>query len=184
MHDSLTGLSNRALFNDRLEQALARRARLSGCVAVMIVDLDGFKDVNDSLGHLVGDALLIAVADRFRTRLRDSDTIARLGGDEFAILVDSLDAADRAGTVAQRVLDALVEPLALPDQDVAIGASVGIALTGDGGASADRLLADADAAMYQAKRAGKGCYRVFRADMHAAAVERMRLGPGSAGGHP
>ena len=129
MHDPLTGLSNRALFNDRLEQALARRARTSGCVGVMIVDLDGFKHVNDSLGHLVGDALLIAVADRFRARLRGSDTIARLGGDEFAILVDSLDAADRSGTVAQRVLDALVEPLALPGQEVAIGASVGIALT-------------------------------------------------------
>ncbi len=175
MHDPLTGLSNRALFHDRLEQALTRRARTTGCVAVMIVDLDGFKHVNDSLGHLVGDALLIAVADRFRLRLRESDTIARLGGDEFAILVDSLGAADRTGPVAQRVLDALVEPLPLPGQDVAIGASVGIALTDDGATTADRLLADADAAMYQAKRAGKGCYRVFRADMHAAAVERMSL---------
>ena len=132
MHDPLTGLSNRALFNDRLEQALTRRARTDGCVAVMIVDLDGFKHVNDSLGHLVGDALLIAVADRFRSRLRESDTIARLGGDEFAILVDSLDAADRSGPVAQRVLDALVDPLPLPGQEVAIGASVGIALTDDG----------------------------------------------------
>ena len=175
MHDPLTGLSNRALFHDRLEQALTRRARTGGCVAVMIVDLDGFKHVNDSLGHLVGDALLIAVADRFRLRLRESDTIARLGGDEFAILVDSLDAADRSGPVAQRVLDALVDPLPLPGQEVAIGASVGIALTDDGATTADRLLADADAAMYQAKRAGKGCYQVFRADMHAAAVERMSL---------
>ncbi len=175
MHDPLTGLANRALFNDRLEQALARRVRNPGCVGVMIVDLDGFKNVNDSLGHLVGDALLVAVADRFRARLRDTDTIARLGGDEFAILVDTLDAADRSGTVAQRVLDALVEPLQIPGQEVAIGASVGIALTEDGDTKADRLLADADAAMYQAKRAGKGCYRVFRDDMHAAAVERMRL---------
>ncbi len=175
MHDPLTGLSNRALFNDRLEQALARRARTTGCVAVMIIDLDGFKHVNDSLGHLVGDALLVAVADRFRSRLRGSDTIARLGGDEFAVLVDSLDTVDRSGTVAQRVLDALVEPLPLPGQEVAIGASVGIAITDDGDTSADRLLADADAAMYQAKRAGKGCYQVFQADMHAAAVERMSL---------
>jgi diguanylate cyclase (GGDEF)-like protein/PAS domain S-box-containing protein len=175
MHDPLTGLSNRSLFNDRLEQALTRRARNPGCVGVMIVDLDGFKNVNDSLGHLVGDALLVAVADRFRSRLRDTETIARLGGDEFAILVDNLDAADRSGKMAQRVLDALVEPLQLPGQEVAIGASVGIALTVDGDSNADRLLADADAAMYQAKRAGKGCYRVFRADMHAAAVERMSL---------
>ena len=176
MHDPLTELSNRVLFNDRLEQALARRARMPGYVGVMIVDLDGFKNVNDSLGHLVGDALLIAVADRFRTQLRGSDTIARLGGDEFAILVDTLDSVDQAGTVAQRVLDALVEPLQLPGQEreVAIGASVGIALTDDD-ARADRLLSDADAAMYQAKRDGKGCYRVYRADMHAAAVERMSL---------
>jgi diguanylate cyclase (GGDEF)-like protein/PAS domain S-box-containing protein len=175
MHDPLTGLSNRALFNDRLEQALNRRTRMAGCVGVMIVDLDGFKNVNDSLGHLVGDALLIAVADRFRHQLRGSDTIARLGGDEFAILVDTLDTAEQAGAVAQRVLDALVEPLQLPGQEVAIGASVGIALTDDGDTKADRLLSDADAAMYQAKREGKGCYRVFRADMHAAAVERMSL---------
>jgi diguanylate cyclase (GGDEF)-like protein/PAS domain S-box-containing protein len=174
MHDPLTGLSNRILFNDRLEQALARRTRSGGCVGVMIVDLDGFKNVNDSLGHLVGDALLVSVADRFRSRLRGTDTIARLGGDEFAILVETLDTADQAGTVAQRVLDALVEPLQLPGQEVAIGASVGIALTDDN-TRADRLLSDADAAMYQAKREGKGCYRVFRDDMHAAAVERMNL---------
>ena len=174
MHDPLTGLSNRLLFNDRLEQALARRTRTGGCVGVMIVDLDGFKNVNDSLGHLVGDALLVSVADRFRSRLRGTDTIARLGGDEFAILVETLDTADQAGTVAQRVLDALVEPLQLPGQEVAIGASVGIALTNDD-TRADRLLSDADAAMYQAKREGKGCYRVFRDDMHAAAVERMNL---------
>ncbi len=174
MHDPLTGLSNRILFNDRLEQALARRSRSGGCVGVMIVDLDGFKNVNDSLGHLVGDALLVSVADRFRSQLRGTDTIARLGGDEFAILVETLESAELAGTVAQRVLDALVEPLQLPGQEVAIGASVGIALT-DENARADRLLSDADAAMYQAKREGKGCYRVFRDDMHAAAVERMNL---------
>ena len=173
MHDPLTGLSNRILFNDRLEHALARRARSGGCVGVMIVDLDGFKNVNDSLGHLVGDALLVAVADRFRSHLRGTDTIARLGGDEFAILVEILDTA-QAGAVAQRVLDALVEPLQLPVQEVAIGASVGISLTDDN-TRADRLLSDADAAMYQAKREGKGCYRVFRDDMHAAAVERMNL---------
>ncbi len=175
MHDPLTGLSNRALFNDRLEHALSRRPRIASYVGVMIVDLDGFKHINDSLGHLAGDALLIAVADRFRTSLRGPDTIARLGGDEFAILVDDLEAADQAGTMAQRVLDALVEPLQLPDQEVAIGASVGIALTDEADARADRLLSDADAAMYQAKREGKGCYRIFETAMHSAAVERMSL---------
>ena len=114
MHDPLTGLANRALFNDRLEHALRRRSRMSGFVGVMIVDLDGFKNINDSLGHLAGDALLIAVADRFSRILRDPDTIARLGGDEFAILIDDLEAADQAGPVAQRMLDALVDPVPLP----------------------------------------------------------------------
>jgi diguanylate cyclase (GGDEF)-like protein len=175
MHDPLTGLPNRALFNDRLEHALSRHARSAGYVAVMIVDLDGFKNVNDSLGHLTGDALLIAVANRFEARLRGFDTIARLGGDEFALLFDELDEADQAGRVAQRVLDALVSPLPLPGREVAIGASVGVALTNKTGAKADRLVADADAAMYRAKREGKGCYRVFEAAMHTAAVERMSL---------
>ena len=114
MHDPLTGLPNRALFNDRLEHALSRHARDDGYVAVMIVDLDGFKNVNDSLGHLTGDALLIAVANRFEARLRGFDTIARLGGDEFALLFDELLEVDQAGRVAQRVLDALVSPLPLP----------------------------------------------------------------------
>ncbi len=175
MHDPLTGLPNRALFNDRLEHALSRHARGDGYVVVMIVDLDGFKNVNDSLGHLVGDALLIAVADRFEARLRGFDTIARLGGDEFALLFDELDEPDQAGRVAQRVLDALVSPLPLPGREVAIGASVGIAITNQTDSEADRLLADADAAMYRAKREGKGCYRIFEAAMHTAAVERMSL---------
>jgi len=175
MHDPLTGLPNRVLFNDRLQHALGRRARSGGYVAVMIVDLDGFKNVNDSLGHPAGDALLIAVADRFEAHLRGFDTIARLGGDEFAILVDDLDAVDHAGRLAQRVLDALVSPLPLPDREVAIGASVGIALSDQSDAEADRLLSDADAAMYRAKREGKGCYRVFEATMRTAAVERMNL---------
>ncbi len=175
MHDPLTGLPNRALFNDRLEHALSRHARDDGYVAVMIVDLDGFKNVNDSLGHLTGDALLIAVADRFEARLRGFDTIARLGGDEFALLFDELLEVDQAGRVAQRVLDALVSPLPLPGREVAIGASVGVSLTNTPGAKADRLVADADAAMYRAKREGKGCYRVFEAAMHTAAVERLSL---------
>ena len=175
MHDPLTGLPNRTLFNDRLAHALSRRARVGGYVAVMVADLDGFKNVNDGLGHLTGDALLIAVADRFDAHLRDFDTIARLGGDEFAILVDDLDAPDQAGRVAQRVLDALASPFELRDGSVAIGASIGIALADRADANAGRLLSSADAAMYRAKRDGKGRYCVFEAAMHTAAVERMNL---------
>ena len=175
LHDPLTDLPNRALFNDRLGHALHRLSRATDYLAVLIVDLDGFKNVNDSLGHLIGDQLLIAVADRLRDRLRGFDTIARLGGDEFAILFDGLDTPGHAGGIAQRVLDALVTTLPLAEREVAIGASVGVALTNDPGADASRLLADADAAMYQAKREGKGCYRVFEAAMHTAAVERMSL---------
>ncbi len=175
LHDSLTGLPNRTLFNDRLQHALTRHTRTAGYVAVLIADLDGFKNVNDSLGHLAGDALLRAVAQRLLTHLRGFDTIARLGGDEFAILFDQLESTRPTSQIAQRVLDALVEPLQLPDRDVAIGASVGIAFTDRADAKAERLLADADAAMYQAKREGKGCYRVFEAAMHTAAVERMNL---------
>ena len=175
MHDPLTGLPNRALFTDRLEHALSRHARRSGYIAVMIVDLDRFKNVNDSLGHVTGDELLIAVAERFEARLRGFDTIARLGGDEFALLFDELREADEARVLAQRVLDALVSPLPLPGRDVAIGASVGVALTDTTDTNADRLVADADAAMYRAKREGKGCFRIFEAAMHTAAIERMSL---------
>jgi diguanylate cyclase (GGDEF)-like protein/PAS domain S-box-containing protein len=154
LHDPLTGLPNRTLFNDRLEQALMRRVRSGGYLAVMIVDLDGFKTVNDSLGHLTGDALLVAVSHRFATTLRDLDTVARLGGDEFAILVDDLDAPDQAGRVAQRVLDALALPLQLADRTVGIGASIGITVAHQFEAAPEVLLSNADAAMYRAKRLG------------------------------
>jgi diguanylate cyclase (GGDEF)-like protein/PAS domain S-box-containing protein len=175
LHDPLTRLPNRTLFNDRLGHALNRRSRSGGYVAVMIIDLDGFKTVNDSLGHQTGDALLVAVADRLRIALRGYDTLARLGGDEFALLVDDLDAPRQAGRVAQRALDALVEPLRLPDREVAIGASIGIALTDRPDADRDRLLSNADAAMYRARREGKGRYCLFESSMHTAAVERMEL---------
>jgi len=175
LHDPLTGLPNRTLFNDRLEHALERAARSAARIAVMIVDLDGFKNVNDSLGHIVGDALLIAVAERLRTGLRGFDTIARLGGDEFAVLFDELETTDQVEQLAQRILDSLSLPLALGDRDVTIGASIGIAMTDVIDSRSDRLLADADAAMYRAKKEGKGCYRLFETTMHTAAVERMSL---------
>jgi diguanylate cyclase (GGDEF)-like protein/PAS domain S-box-containing protein len=175
LHDPLTGLPNRTLFKDRLEHAIGRQQRTGGYVAAMILDLDGFKTVNDSLGHQIGDELLVAVADRFREVQRTYETIARLGGDEFAILIEDLPAPEHAGRVAQRVLAALAAPITLTDREVAIGASIGIAIAEHTPDAAERLLSHADAAMYLAKREGKGCYRVFEASMHAAAVERLEL---------
>ncbi|MEP6624080.1 MAG: EAL domain-containing protein, partial [Acidimicrobiia bacterium] len=174
-HDPLTGLPNRTLFNDRLEHALSRLSRVGGYIAVMIVDLDGFKTVNDSLGHVVGDALLVAVAQRFQEQRRDFDTISRLGGDEFAILVDDLRNPADAEQVAQRLLESLRAPLELGERTVAIGASIGVAIADRSERLADELLGHADAAMYRAKRDGKGCYRTFEAEMHTAAVNRMNL---------
>jgi diguanylate cyclase (GGDEF)-like protein/PAS domain S-box-containing protein len=175
LHDPLTGLPNRTLFQDRLEHAVGRQERTGGFVAVMILDLDGFKTVNDSLGHQIGDELLVAVADRFRAAQRNYETIARLGGDEFAILIEDLETPAHAGRVAQRILAALATPFVLSDREVAIGASVGIAIAERAPNATERLLGHADAAMYLAKREGKGCYRVFEASMHAAAVERLEL---------
>ena len=127
-HDSLTGLANRTLFDDHVAQALRRQARTGGFVGVAVIDLDGFKHINDSLGHQTGDRLLVAIADRFCSTLRDVDTIARLGGDEFAMLVDGLDSPEQAGRIGKRILDSLSEPLRFADREVTIGASVGIAL--------------------------------------------------------
>ncbi len=174
-HDALTHLANRALLGDHIDQALRRSARFGGHVAVAVVDLDGFKNVNDSLGHLVGDDLLIAVANRFRSALREADTIARLGGDEFAVLFDGLEVAEEAGRLGQRILEALCLPMEVRERSVAVSASVGIAVTSDARTSPDILLGNADVAMYRAKREGKSCYRMFEPWMHTAAVERLDL---------
>jgi diguanylate cyclase (GGDEF)-like protein/PAS domain S-box-containing protein len=175
LHDPLTGLPNRTLFADRLDHAIGRQQRTGGYVAALVLDLDGFKTVNDSLGHQLGDELLVAVADRFRQTQRTYETIARLGGDEFAILLEDVRSPEHACRVAERVLGALAAPFRLTDREVAIGASIGIAIAEHTPDAAERLLSHADGAMYLAKREGKGCYRVFEASMHAAAVERLEL---------
>jgi diguanylate cyclase (GGDEF)-like protein/PAS domain S-box-containing protein len=174
-HDPLTGLANRSLFDDHVAQALRRQARTGGIVGVAVVDLDGFKHINDSLGHQTGDRLLAAIADRFRSALRDIDTIARLGGDEFAVLVDGLDSPEQVGRIGKRILDALREPVRFSDREVTVGASVGIALARGTPTDPDNLLAHADVAMYRAKREGKGCYRIFEPSMHIAVVDRLNL---------
>jgi diguanylate cyclase (GGDEF)-like protein/PAS domain S-box-containing protein len=174
-HDTLTGLANRALFADRVDRALRDRARGGLSAAVVYIDLDGFKAVNDTLGHQAGDALLREVADRLRSAVRADDTVARLGGDEFAVLVgQSGDGSDEAGTTAARVLDLLARPIELAGQRVSVTGSIGIAVAHDD-ATGESLVRDADIAMYSAKVSGRGRAVVFDPAMRAAAVERRRL---------
>ncbi len=178
-HDALTGLANRALFTDRLEHALARTDRGASPVAVLFIDLDDFKAVNDGSGHTTGDQLLKAVADRLRRVLRPSDTIARIGGDEFAVLIE--DAADpaRIQTTADRLLAALAEPFPVgqgePGEEARVGASIGIATGAAGQHDAAELLRHADVAMYAAKEAGKGRSTAFAPDMDSAIIGQLRL---------
>ncbi|WP_433305725.1 diguanylate cyclase domain-containing protein [Actinoplanes sp. CA-030573] len=153
-HDHLTGLANRAQLRSRLEEALLR-ARRGSHVAVMLIDLDGFKQVNDTYGHAAGDQLLVTVAQRLRDGVRGADTAARLGGDEFAVLLDGMDAPEDAVTVAERLLVALQEPLTVGGAEIRPGGSIGVAIW-RGHADIDALLHQADTAMYAAKSAGKG----------------------------
>ncbi|GIG56200.1 hypothetical protein Lfu02_05720 [Longispora fulva] len=173
-HDPLTGLANRALFAERVTQAVLR-AHLTGTQAgVILIDLDDFKMVNDTLGHPVGDELLVKVAARLREVLRPDDLAARLGGDEFAILIE--DAADRTAVenVASRVVTAMAVPVRLGGQLVRADASVGVA-SADFAADADELMSNADLALYAAKDAGKGHWRSFHPELHSTMVERMNL---------
>jgi diguanylate cyclase (GGDEF)-like protein/PAS domain S-box-containing protein len=173
-HDGLTGLANRALFRDRVKHALVAAGRHGTGIAVLFLDLDGFKTVNDSLGHAAGDLLLLAVADRLQGCVRPGDTIARLGGDEFAVLID--EASESAATAAAaRVLTALDESAIIENREVTVSASIGIVM-GDIGGDADELLRQADTAMYAAKAAGKNRYLLFQPHMRNSVVERLELG--------
>jgi diguanylate cyclase (GGDEF)-like protein len=160
-HDALTGLPNRLLLMSRLELMLDRfRKDVPG--AVLFVDLDGFKQVNDTFGHKAGDELLQTVTTRLNARLRHTDTLARLGGDEFVFVLEHIAHAQEAATVAEHIVQQIKAPFALADgTTVHIGASVGIALFPNDGTNADQLLERADRALYSAKRAGKGVYRFF-----------------------
>jgi diguanylate cyclase (GGDEF)-like protein/PAS domain S-box-containing protein len=160
LHDPLTGLPNRALFLDRIEQALQRASRDHGLLSVAFVDLDDFKAVNDSLGHAAGDELLVGVADRLRSSLRSMDTAARLGGDEFAILLQGLAERAEVVQVAERLLAVLSEPHDLGGEPRRALPSIGLSVGGDG-STAEDLMRQADAAMYAAKRAGKGRYELY-----------------------
>ncbi len=173
-HDSLTGLANRALYEDRLQHALAGSLRAPHSLAVLFLDLDDFKTINDSLGHRAGDALMQGIAARIDPLLRPTDTAARLGGDEFAVLLDGVDGEPQARAVAQRILDTLRDPFTIDERKLNVTASVGIALN-DGSVQADELLRNADIAMYAAKEDGKNSVHAFEQKMHTRALERLEL---------
>jgi diguanylate cyclase (GGDEF)-like protein/PAS domain S-box-containing protein len=174
-HDLLTGLPNRAMLMDRLALELTRAKRSGTEVAVMFLDLDDFKRVNDTLGHPVGDDLLREVADRIGRTLRPSDMVARVGGDEFVIVVPDLLNMHQAARVAQRLQDALAQPVAIGSLTVTVGCSVGISVSPQDGTEVDELLRHADLAMYEIKKEGKNAVRFFAPAMNTAAQARMRL---------
>ena len=174
LHDGLTGVPNRELFLDRLSHALARAQRSHVPPAVFFIDLDGFKAINDRLGHTVGDAVLRAAAERLQKAVRPGDTVARFGGDEFTVLCEELNGPQDAVRVARRIADALAEPLLVGRERVALSASVGIALAHLDG-TAERLVRNADVAMYQAKQRGGGDCELFDEALRAREMERRRI---------
>jgi diguanylate cyclase (GGDEF)-like protein len=175
-HDDLTGLPNRALFLDRLQQALDRSSRDKVLRAVLFVDLDNFKLINDSLGHNAGDELLTVAAGRLQSCLRPADTAARLGGDEFVVLLDGITGIGDATRIAERIAEALGRPVELGDRQIIVGTSVGIALSADHESQPDVMLRNADVAMYEAKKEGRGRNKVFDPGMFAQALRRLELG--------
>jgi diguanylate cyclase (GGDEF)-like protein/PAS domain S-box-containing protein len=176
LHDPLTGLANRSLLVDRLSRGLSRLQRDRHQLAVLFLDLDDFKMINDSLGHDIGDAVLVAVADRLRAVARDGDTVARFGGDEFVIVCDELSSEDEAVNIAERVARAVAEPLDLEHQGPSVvTASTGIAIADGSWARPEALLRDADLAMYRAKESGPGSCQIFDTDMHERARQRLDL---------
>jgi diguanylate cyclase (GGDEF)-like protein len=168
-HDTLTGLPNRKLFGDRLAGSLARAKRNGRMAALMFIDLDRFKEINDTMGHAVGDKVLQAVAERVRGLLRDTDTVARIGGDEFTIILDDVSDAAHAATVAEKIMDAFSAPVLTGDgAEIAVTPSIGIALYPRDAGSVDEFVTTADAAMYDAKAAGRNAYRFYRPGLSAA----------------
>jgi diguanylate cyclase (GGDEF)-like protein/PAS domain S-box-containing protein len=172
LHDGLTGLPNRKLFLDRLEHAMARARATDDAAAVLYLDLDGFKKVNDSLGHNAGDLLLRTTAERLAAALRPYDTVARLGGDEFAVLLESA-GPEIVGTLAQACLDALNQPFLVHGRKAVVSVSIGVVPGVAGYGEADEVLRNADVAMYAAKARGKGCYQIFENRMHEQLLDKL-----------
>jgi diguanylate cyclase (GGDEF)-like protein len=176
LHDPLTGLPNRALFLDRLGMALDRAQRNRTTVAVLFLDVDNFKAVNDSLGHAAGDRLLTALADRLRAVLRPMDTVARFGGDEFMLLFEDLSGEREAAMIAERVSYAAASPITLEDDEAKVTVSIGVAVVADPSIPAEHLLREADAAMYRAKELGRSKYTVSDAGAKERMPERAQNG--------
>jgi len=175
-HDALTGLPNRTLFRDRITQALAHDRRNQEQAAVLFIDLDHFKVVNDSLGHDVGDSLLKEVAIRLAATVRSEDSVARQGGDEFIVLLPNIIGARDAAMAAQKILDALIQPFYIHDKELYIGGSIGIAMFPSDGEDVNTLLKSGDIAMYHAKGNGRNNYQFFTPEMNLLAAERHSLG--------
>jgi len=175
-HDFLTGLPNRMLLNDRVTQAIASSSRHQGMVAVLFLDLDGFKQVNDSLGHAVGDKLLQSVAARLTASLRGSDTVSRQGGDEFVVLLSEIARAEDAAFTAKRMLDAVTAPHSIDGHDLYITTSIGISIHPDDGLDGPTLIKNADTAMYRAKEHGRQNYEFFRPEMNVHTVAQQSTG--------
>ena len=175
LHDQLTGLANRALLEDRLTQALSRYRRSGEQIAVLMLDLDRFKQVNDTLGHTAGDQMVRQVADRLRALLRDSDTVARIGGDEFAIIQARPRGEADVRRLCERIIDTIGEPFMLGDREARVGVSIGAVFAGPEATSATDLLRKADITMYRAKAAGRDCFRIFTEAMDADVQRRDKI---------
>ena len=174
-HDFLTGLPNRMLLNDRISQAIAAARRHSTQVAVLFLDLDGFKHINDSLGHPIGDKLLQSIAQRLTSCVRGTDTVSRQGGDEFVVLLSDITQPEQAAKMAGRMLRTVAEPHSVEHHDLHVSTSIGVSVYPDDGLNAETLIKNADTAMYQAKENGRQSYQFFKPAMNARAVERQSL---------
>lgn len=174
-HDTLTELPNRTLFNDRLKHSLAQARRSKKHVALLFIDLDRFKVVNDGLGHQVGDEVLIKVSKRFKNILRNQDTVARLGGDEFVVIVEDLDSPLSAGKIAQNLIDCSSKIMNINEHSIQIGSSIGISIYPNDGLTAEELLRQADIAMYEAKNNGRNTYRFTTEELSSNALEKSMM---------
>ncbi len=172
-HDALTGLPNRALFNDRLEQAISKARRHKEKIALFFIDLDHFKEINDTLGHEVGDEVLKFFATRLNASVRTEDTIARLGGDEFMVIMENLQNPEAISVVANKIVSIVKEPIILGDQTLNLGTSIGISVYPQNGETSEALIKSADIAMYKAKDEGRDNYQFYTPEMKALALERM-----------